>query len=571
MAEGETVFTFKANTKPAEDALDSFGDKVISAGKRLGAATAAYFSFRALAQTLEHAVDSAMEAERATLAFNSALAMSGQYTAQASAAFEDYASELERTTGVQDDLILSNAAMLVSIGRLSGEGLERATKAALDLSRGMQIDVASAFDIVTKATQGNVMALGKYGLEVSKTDNDAQKFAKTLDFIESKFGGLSTGAINTFEGALTKVKNGFGDIFENAGKLLTSNPKVIASLSVLGDLFYKISSNIASSNINISKFVDTLFQIGQFITTYLITPLEVAARWTTTAMLALPRMMLTIYTEIAGLSDRLLGTDLRDKIEPIKQAIADIQTSAATPLFTDEELFSTRISRSIDQTKTKIDELASKIKVELPAATANATAKSSSYWEDFKLGFEENAKSMTGTFQNLGKTISGTLVNGFTNAFAAMGKALVTGQNAFGEFGKQVLSTIGAIAIQIGGFLILAGLGFSVIPGFQASAGAIVAGAALVVLGGVLQALGAGGSTPAAPSSGGAGSVSTGGVTNSSPMMEQTPEAERAKAQTGVQVVVQGNIFDSRETGLQIAQIINDSFDLNGTIVRANV
>ena len=98
-----------------------------------------------------------------------------------------------------------------------------------------------------------------------------------------------------------------------------------------------------------------------------------------------------------------------------------------------------------------------------------------------------------------------------------------------------------------------------------------MAGAALVVLGGVLQALGAGGSTPAAPSSGGAGSVSTGGVTNSSPMMEQTPEAERAKAQTGVQVVVQGNIFDSRETGLQIAQIINDSFDLNGTIVRANV
>jgi hypothetical protein len=53
-------------------------------------------------------------------------------------------------------------------------------------------------------------------------------------------------------------------------------------------------------------------------------------------------------------------------------------------------------------------------------------------------------------------------------------------------------------------------------------------------------------------------------------MTEQTPEQERAAAQTGVQVVVQGNIFDSRETGLQIAQIINDSFDLNGTIIRAN-
>jgi hypothetical protein len=569
MAEGETVFTFKANTKPAEEAIDSLGDKVLAVGKRLGAATAAYFSFRALAQTLDSAVTAAMEAERATLAFNSALAMSGQYSAQASAAFQDYATELERTTGVQDELILSNASMLVSIGKLSGEGLERATKAALDLARGMQIDVASAFDIVTKATQGNVMALHRYGLEVGKLDNDSQKFAKTLDFIESRFGGLSTGAINTFEGALTKVKNGFGNIFEESGKLITSNPKVIASLSVLGDIFYKISSNIAASNVNIGKFVDLLFNIGQFVTTFLITPFEIAARWMTMTMLTLPRLMLTIYTEIAGLSDKILGTNLREKIEPIKQAIADIQTAAATPLFTEEELFSTKLSRSIDETKKKVDELATKIKVDLPAVNANATAKSSSYWQDFTQGFMENAQQMTGTFQSLGKTISGTLINGFTNAFAAMGKALVSGGNALGEFGKQALSVIGSIAIQLGQFLVLAGLGFSVIPGFQASAGAVIAGAALIVLGGVLQALGAGGSTPAA-GAGGAGAVATGGVTGPSPMTEQTPEQERAAAQTGVQVVVQGNIFDSRETGLQIAQIINDSFDLNGTIIRAN-
>jgi hypothetical protein len=52
-------------------------------------------------------------------------------------------------------------------------------------------------------------------------------------------------------------------------------------------------------------------------------------------------------------------------------------------------------------------------------------------------------------------------------------------------------------------------------------------------------------------------------------MVEPTAEQERMAAQTGVQVIVQGNIFDSRETGLQIAQIINDSFDLNGTIIRS--
>jgi hypothetical protein len=510
-----------------------------------------------------------MEAERATLAFNSALAMSGQYSAQASAAFEDYATELERTTGVQDDLILSNAAMLVSIGKLSGEGLERATKAALDLARGMQIDVASAFDIVTKATQGNVGVLAKYGLEVGKTSTDAQKFAKALEFIESRFGGLSTGAINTFEGALTKVKNGFANILEEGGKLITKNPKVIASLSVLGDVFYKLGERIAASNLNIGTFIDYAFKIAQVITSYILAPLEIAARFLITTLTALPRFMLEIYNSLAGVADKIFGIDLQSKTEGFTNAITGLLDAVKAPLISEEELFTTKLSRSIDNTKTKIDELTKKIKVDLPAASDDGATKSLSSWEQFKQGFEENSKSIAGSMATLGKAISGTLINGFTNAFAAMGKALVNGGNALGEFGKQALSTIGALAIQIGQFLILAGLGFSALPGFFSATGAIVAGAALVVLGGVLQALGAGGETPAA-GTGGAGAVSTGGVTGPSPMTEQTPEQERAAAQTGVQVVVQGNIFDSRETGLQIAQIINDSFDLNGTIIRAN-
>ena len=194
--------------------------------------------------------------------------------------------------------------------------------------------------------------------------------------------------------------------------------------------------------------------------------------------------------------------------------------------------------------------------------------------DSFANGFKKGLQNMYQSVEAFGGAVSAVLVNGLTNAFASMGRALVTGENFFSNFGKQVLSTIGSLAIMMGQFLLLIGLGILPLTwlGFTGGGAAIAAGIGLIVLGGVLQALGAGGGTPAAPAATGGGAVQTGGITGpgGGPMSEQTTEEERASAQTGVQVIVQGNIFDSRETGLQIAQIINDSFDLNGTIIRAN-
>lgn len=566
----ETIIRVNADTKAAEESFDALGERLNSLGKKASAALAGYFSFKTLVAGFEKAVESAMEAEKAVRQFNAALLSTGTYTEAAAAGFESYAEALERTTGVSAELILNNAALLVSIGKLQGEGLKRATQAALDLARGMQIDVGSAFDIVTKASQGNVMALTRYGLQVNKVQTDAERFGSALDFIESRFGGLSKGSINTFEGALSKVKNGFNDVFESAGKLLTKDPKFIAGLSVLGDLFYKLSASISASNINLGKFMDLAFQIGKFLTDYLIRPLELVARILVNNMLMLPRIMLEVYTSLAGGFDKILGTDLQSKIEPLKEAIRSIQDFATAPLISDEELITTKLSRGIDTTKIKIDELANKIKNELPKTVSEGAVEADGYWQQFSKGFTEGLTGIAGDLKSLGKAVSSTFVNGFTNAFAAMGKALATGGDAFGEFGRQALSTLGAVAIQIGQMLILAGLGFSVIPGFQKSFGAVIAGTALIILGGILQGLGAGGGTPAAAGAG-AGTVGAGGTTGPNPMTEPTPEDQRAAAQTGVQVIVQGNIFDSRETGLQIAQIINDSFDLNGTIIRANV
>lgn len=184
----------------------------------------------------------------------------------------------------------------------------------------------------------------------------------------------------------------------------------------------------------------------------------------------------------------------------------------------------------------------------------------------FKEGFIDGVAQMSSSMSSLGKQVASTFVNGFTNAFAAVGKALVKGENIFGAFGNAILTMLGNIAIQMGSFYIAAGIAAMFLSPGQ-GVGMIAAGAGLSLLGGVLLALG-GGSGEGSSFSGVGGS---GGDRNEAVMMgDLTKPEERNTPQTGVQVVVNGNIFDNKESALQIAQLLNDSFDLSGTLVRAN-
>jgi hypothetical protein len=138
--------------------------------------------------------------------------------------------------------------------------------------------------------------------------------------------------------------------------------------------------------------------------------------------------------------------------------------------------------------------------------------------------------------------------------------------------GKSMLRVLGDLAIQLGGFMLLAGTGLAVLPGFQASIGAAIAGAALIVLGGILKGLAGGGSSAAAtaPSTPAPGQVSeTGGGITSSPSDLTALQGEEGPRERNQAVVinVHGSILDRRETGLALADVINESFGTNAVAI----
>lgn len=564
----EVVAILRLDDTEAKKDAESFGKSLSKIG--IGAAVAA--SAAALAFGLKKSVEAAMESEEAIRALNSAMAITGTFSKEASQSFQDFATGLQRTTGVSDELILKNSALLVSIGKLSGEGLQNATKAALDLAAGLQIDVGQAFDVVTKASQGNVGMLAKYGLEVNKAATDSEKFAQALSFIQQNFGGSALSGMQSFSGALTRMSNAFGDIFEETGKIFTQSKTLRAVIVIVAQAFEGVSDSIAGvakSGDLLKPVFDGMIAFGKAVIDIVIKPMEAIGSFLATGISTIIAGVMTAVTPLAMIFDKLFKTDLSSSMETMKTNWQMTMVGMAEETHTNAASISTGLTESLTAFQENVTAQSQLINDEIrktPEVLAESTAAQESFFAGFREGIEQMGKSI----QNLGKQVAQTFVVGFSNAFAQMGKALVQGNNMFDAFGKAILSMLGNVAIQMGSFYIAAGIAAMFLPGGAArGAGLIAGGIGLSLLGGVLQALGGGGggvgATAAGTVPGGGATIGAGGGSD----MELASEQERVRPSTGVTVTIQGNVLDRRQTGLEIAEILNESFDTDGTTVRA--
>jgi hypothetical protein len=181
--------------------------------------------------------------------------------------------------------------------------------------------------------------------------------------------------------------------------------------------------------------------------------------------------------------------------------------------------------------------------------------------------WDSEIKSMMKSSEDLSKSAKTSILNGFASSvssgFAAVGGALARGENAFEAFGKAILGTIGQVAMQMGAAFILQGTGLTFL-GSPNGPPLIAAGVGLSVLGGALSAIGGGGAS-APTTSAGASDSSYVGDTSSSPLYENIEEKKEEKPQ--INVTVQGNYMDMQESRLELVRLINESYDLDGSMI----
>lgn len=589
----------KASKEIGSNLADGFSSGIKSlSGLILGAVSAAVAGF-----SLKKAIDEATQAENATSKLNISLANVGLYTKEASENFLAYTQALEEQTAIESDLIASQASLLVSLGKLSGEGLNKATKAAVDLSKGLDIDLGSAFDLVAKAAAGNTSAFSRYGIKIDENIPKNQKFAATIDLISERFGGLAESlASTTFSGGVAKVEATFSNLLESIGKFVVDSPAVKETLKIISEAFISLKGSVDSfrSGDPFGAFIYGMVEIVKFLNQY-FTPVFVTAfdiinigfkglffaifkvseSISAVALVVVDALVTPVkkvidgYAEIIGLVDGDLGerikgsaASLADKVtSPFKNAFDTLKASSDdsfNELSTGvDEAYNRKIAGSIDQFLTGYQE---------------RILKAQDISTGFKNNINENANIIEDRFEKMRESIGTSLREGVIKVISVaaqtIGASLVKGSVAFEDFGKSVLGIIGDLAIQIGTTLLSIGLGIDALKtslstltgGF-----AIAAGLALIAVGGLLKAVGGGGLGVSTP--GGVVAAPAGGGVTAEPLNPASDIAqnEPVKPSTQVAVNIQGNVFDTQETGLRIVDILNSAFDQQGVVVTGAV
>jgi hypothetical protein len=260
-------FDLSVKNNQLDKALDSSAKKAISLENALetaigvlggGFAIKAFDSlvggFNSLIAVGKEAIDAAASQEIATNNLNNALARQGNFSRQASRDLLDYASAIQQTTIFEDDAIIANTALLQSLTKLSTEGLKQGVSAAADFATVLGIDLETATRLVAKATEGNVEAFKRYGVEIKKGSSDAESFANTIRALNSQFGGAAAAQLNTYSGSLKALNNAYGDLLEPIGDIIVKNPIVIA-------LFNEIKNSINKANSEVTGLVPSLQEL----------------------------------------------------------------------------------------------------------------------------------------------------------------------------------------------------------------------------------------------------------------------------------------------------------------------
>lgn len=576
--------------KTGDNFSEGFSHGLKDALKTVTELAAAYIGIRAIAENLKGGIQDAMATDDAFRQLNLTLAQQGKYSEEAAKRNREFTESLEQSTGVQVQTIASGQSLLASLGKLSGEGLEKATKAALDLSAGLHEGPEAGFRVLAMAAQGHVTQLQRVGLNFIQTGDKARDFATVLSLIEGRMGGLAEGNMQTFSGAITKLHNAWDDFWKAIGESITHSEilrAVIAAMSSMFSTMTKEFEKLGQAGNVIDNLILKTLNFADAWSNYVLPPINLAANILKMVFEGVVLMMDQVINDIGrfaslivdGLSKVVPGLqNVKEGLDTFAQSSTDVvkeQEKAFTESWDNLGNFdwTQHAQTNIQSWKAMAKEIVATHSAATKEVIHNQEAMATpGLWDMFTAEWKKAAGTVQQHVATMARTIQTGLVNGVANGFAAIGKALVTGENLFAAFGKAVLASFGQVLIQLGTQTLAVGLLMSNVPflfGLQGAA-AVAAGIGMIIAGGALTAVasGGGGAPGSAGDAGGAatptGLGSGGGIAVSPVGSALTDTTQTQNQGPSLTVQIQGHVLDRQSTGLAIADILRENFDLHG-------
>lgn len=204
--------TLVSSSSTLSSSFTSLSASIVTAGASLYAASRIAMDW----------VEASNAQENATIRLNAALLSQGSFTPKLSDQYANLASELEKTTGNADELLMEMQALLVQVGNVGPAQMRAALIAASNLSAGLGIDLTTATKAVAKAFDGGGTAIAKMLPSLKDVIKEGATTEQVLDALNQRFGGQAEAQMKTYSGRMRDVANTIDNTKEAMGDIVKS-------------------------------------------------------------------------------------------------------------------------------------------------------------------------------------------------------------------------------------------------------------------------------------------------------------------------------------------------------------
>lgn len=515
---------------------------------------------RNVTQLVSNSIDAASRQQAAVNSLNVALQRTGNFSEQSTQSLQAFAAEIERTTRFSDEAAIEQLAFAQSLGA-TAEQSKAIVSASTDLAAALNISFESAVRNVTKTLGGLKGELGETIPELGRLTKEQLQAGDAIDIVARKFRGAATGELNTFAGQNELLANTFGTLQEKIGQLIVESPALIGFFRTINQTLNSLVVNFPKLSSSVTRLAISLIEIGRVLNNFIVAPLELtfnAVRFVfskinefvaaSVATVGVGAGKLAGLLQSLGINNNLTES-LSNFAETSNQVFQDVSKDSQEAFgkifegtaFGNTEEFLNRLQTNIELANAVIGENPVNIEPTISAEKVN-----------------DSLNSIAATAKQTGAIVNAGFTNVVSQSIQKVVANITKGENAFSGFGKLLFGLFADIAIQIGQVLIAAGIGIKSLFGLNGAA-AIAAGAGLVAIGSVLKSfIGGGDSGP------------SGGLDNSANTFANNPDTaltaddQRESPQTAVTVNIQGDVLDSEESSLRIAELLQKAVSDQG-------
>ena len=175
--------------------------------------------FAGISATIAGGVQKFIEYDEAMDAVGDALEAFGDKSESSRTRAKEFGIEIGNLAHLSGPAIINMQALGVTIGGLTGDKLEAATRAAVGLSKGLGVDLDTAMKAVSKASIGSTKDLAKLGIVVDENATATEKYYAVLEKGEKLFAADTAGAA-TFKEQIDDLKKAAGELTVTLGEVV---------------------------------------------------------------------------------------------------------------------------------------------------------------------------------------------------------------------------------------------------------------------------------------------------------------------------------------------------------------